>query len=387
MNKKQHLATRVIHAGQSPDPSTGAVMTPIYATSTYAQESPGRHKGYDYARSINPTRSAYERCVADLESGTRGWAFASGLAAMSTALETIDSGSHVVVSDDLYGGTYRLFEKVRRRSANLDFTFIDMSDMGRIEAAFKPNTRMVWIETPSNPLLKLIDLAAVAQLARNHGAISVSDNTFATPWIQRPIELGFDMVIHSATKYLNGHSDMVGGVAVVGDNTALGDQMQFLQNSVGAIAGPFDSFLALRGLKTLALRMERHCENALELARWLEKEPKVREVKYPGLTSHPQHDLAKRQMGDRFGGMVTLILDTDLAGTRRFLENTHLFSLAESLGGVESLVNYPPIMTHGAIPEEQRIALGITESLVRLSVGVEDVEDLREDLKTALAAI
>jgi cystathionine gamma-lyase len=387
MNKKQHLATRVIHAGQSPDPSTGAVMTPIYATSTYAQESPGRHKGYDYARSINPTRSAYERCVADLESGTRGWAFASGLAAMSTALETIDSGSHVVVSDDLYGGTYRLFEKVRRRSANLDFTFIDMSDMGRIEAAFKPNTRMVWIETPSNPLLKLIDLAAVAQLARKHGAISVSDNTFATPWIQRPIELGFDMVIHSATKYLNGHSDMVGGVAVVGDNTALGDQMQFLQNSVGAIAGPFDSFLALRGLKTLALRMERHCENALELARWLEKEPKVREVKYPGLTSHPQHDLAKRQMGDRFGGMVTLILDTDLAGTRRFLENTHLFSLAESLGGVESLVNYPPIMTHGAIPEEQRIALGITESLVRLSVGVEDVEDLREDLKTALAAI
>ena len=387
MNKKQHLATRVIHAGQSPDPSTGAVMTPIYATSTYAQESPGRHKGYDYARSINPTRSAYERCVADLESGTRGWAFASGLAAMSTALETIDSGSHVVVSDDLYGGTYRLFEKVRRRSANLDFTFIDMSDVARVEAAFKPNTRMVWIETPSNPLLKLIDLAAVAQLGRKHGAISVSDNTFATPWIQRPIELGFDMVIHSATKYLNGHSDMVGGVAVVGDNTALGDQMQFLQNSVGAIAGPFDSFLALRGLKTLALRMERHCENALELARWLEKEPKVREVKYPGLTSHPQHDLAKRQMGNRFGGMVTLILDTDLAGTRRFLENTHLFSLAESLGGVESLVNYPPIMTHGAIPEEQRIALGITESLVRLSVGVEDVEDLREDLKTALAAI
>ena len=387
MKKKHHLATRVIHAGQSPDPSTGAVMTPIYATSTYAQESPGRHKGYDYARSINPTRSAYERCVADLESGTRGWAFASGLAAMSTALETIDSGSHVVVSDDLYGGTYRLFEKVRRRSANLDFTFIDMSDMGRVEAAFKPNTRMVWIETPSNPLLKLIDLAAVAQLARKHGAVSVSDNTFATPWIQRPIELGFDMVIHSATKYLNGHSDMVGGVAVVGDNTTLGDQMQFLQNSVGAIAGPFDSFLALRGLKTLALRMERHCENALELARWLEKEPKVREVKYPGLPKHPQHDLAKRQMGDRFGGMVTLILDTDLAGTRRFLENTHLFSLAESLGGVESLVNYPPIMTHGAIPEDQRIALGITESLVRLSVGVEDVEDLRDDLKTALAAI
>ncbi len=297
MKKKHALATRVIHAGQSPDPSTGAVMTPIYATSTYVQESPGRHKGYDYARSINPTRSAYERCVADLESGTRGWAFASGLAAMSTALETIDSGSHVLVSDDLYGGTYRLFEKVRRRSANLDFTFIDMTDAAKIESAFKPNTRMVWVETPSNPLLKLIDLEAVAKIARKHNAISVSDNTFASPWIQRPIELGFDMVIHSATKYLNGHSDMVGGVAVVGENKELGDQMQFLQNSVGAIAGPFDSFLAMRGLKTLALRMERHCENALELARWLEKEPKVRKVNYPGLTSHPQHDLAQAPDG------------------------------------------------------------------------------------------
>ncbi|HEY2713689.1 MAG TPA: PLP-dependent aspartate aminotransferase family protein [Chthoniobacterales bacterium] len=385
--KKHHLATRVIHAGQSPDPTTGAVMTPIYATSTYQQESPGRHKGYDYARSINPTRSAYERCVADLESGTRGWAFASGLAAMSTALETIDSGAHVLSSDDLYGGTYRLFEKVRRRSANLDFTFIDMSNVGEIENAFKPNTRMVWVETPSNPLLKLIDLEAVAQLARKHNAISVSDNTFASPWIQRPIELGFDMVIHSATKYLNGHSDMVGGVAVVGENKALGDQMQFLQNSVGAIAGPFDSFLAMRGLKTLALRMERHCQNALELAQWLEKQPKVRKVHYPGLTSHPQHELAQRQMQGRFGGMITVILETDLAGTRRFLENTHLFALAESLGGVESLVNYPPIMTHGAIPEETRIALGITESLVRLSVGVEDVEDLRDDLRRALEAI
>jgi cystathionine beta-lyase/cystathionine gamma-synthase len=262
-----------------------------------------------------------------------------------------------------------------------------MSDVSRIEASFKPNTRMVWIETPSNPLLKLIDLEAVAAIARRHNAISVADNTFATPWIQRPIELGFDLVIHSATKYLNGHSDIVGGVAIAGENKALADQMQFLQNSVGAVAGPFDSFLAMRGLKTLALRMERHCQNALELARWLEKEPKAREVKYPGLTNHRQHDLARRQMGERFGGMVTLILDTDLAGTRRFLENTHLFSLAESLGGVESLVNYPPIMTHGAIPEEQRIALGITESLVRLSVGVEDVEDLRDDLRHALAAV
>ncbi len=385
--KKHHLATRVIHAGQSPDPTTGAVMMPIYQNSTYAQESPGRHKGYDYARSINPTRSAYERCIADLESGTRGWAFASGLAAMSTALETIDSGSHVIVSDDLYGGTYRLFEKVRRRSANLDFTFLDLSDASALESALKPNTRMVWVETPSNPLLKLIDLAAVAQLARQHNLISVCDNTFASPWLQRPLEFGFDLVIHSATKYLNGHSDVVGGVAVVGENTALGDQMQFLQNSVGAIAGPFDSFLALRGLKTLALRMERHCENALTLAGWLAEKSQVRRVSYPGLTSHPQHELARRQMGGNYGGMITLILETDLAGTRRFLENTHLFTLAESLGGVESLVNYPPLMTHGAIPEAQRLALGIGESLVRLSVGVEDVEDLRDDLRTALAAI
>jgi cystathionine beta-lyase/cystathionine gamma-synthase len=387
MKKKQSFATRVIHAGQSPDPSTGAIMMPIYATSTYVQESPGRHKGYDYARSINPTRSACERCVADLESGARGWAFASGLAAMSTALETIDSGSHVVVSDDLYGGTFRLFERVRRRSANLDFTFLDLTDATKLESAMRPNTRMVWVETPSNPLLKLIDLEAIAKIARAHNAISVSDNTFASPWIQRPIEFGFDMVIHSATKYLNGHSDVVGGIAVVGENVALAESMQFLQNSVGAIAGPFDSFLILRGLKTLALRMERHCENALELAGWLEREPKVRKVSYPGLTSHPQHALARRQMAGRFGGMVTIILDTDLAGTRRFLENTHLFSLAESLGGVESLVNYPPIMTHGAIPEAQRIALGITESLVRLSVGVEDVADLRDDLRNALAAI
>src|SRR4051812_27830951 len=342
--KKQHdIATRVIHAGQSPDPTTGAIMMPIYQTSTYVQESPGKHKGYDYSRSINPTRSAYERCVANLEGGTRGWAFASGLAAMATALDALASGSHIVVSDDLYGGTFRLFERVRRRSANLDFTFIDMTDPESVERAMRSNTRMVWIETPSNPLLKIIDVAAVAKIARKHNAISISDNTFASPWIQRPIELGFDMVIHSATKYLNGHSDMVGGVAVVGENKELGDQMQFLQNSVGAIAGPFDSFLAMRGLKTLALRMERHCENAAELAAWLEKEPKAREVKYPGLTSHPQHELARRQMGDRFGGMVTVILDTDLAGTRRFLENTHLFSLAESLGGVESLVNYPPI--------------------------------------------
>jgi cystathionine gamma-lyase len=301
---------------------------------------------------------------------------------MSTALETIDSGSHVVVSDDLYGGTFRLFERVRRRSANLDFTFIDLTNASGLEAAMKPNTRMVWVETPSNPLLKLIDLEAVAKIARAHNAISVSDNTFASPWIQRPLELGFDMVIHSATKYLNGHSDMVGGVAVVGENKSLGEQMQFLQNSVGAIAGPFDSFLAMRGLKTLALRMERHCENAIELARWLEQEPKVRRVSYPGLTSHPQHDLAKQQMGERFGGMVTVILETDLAGTRRFLENTHLFSLAESLGGVESLIEHPGAMTHASLAGS---GFEVPDDLIRLSVGIEHVDDLLHDLVTMLA--
>ena len=387
MNDKQHdFATRVIHAGQSPDPSTGAIMTPIYQTSTYVQESPARHKGYDYARSINPTRSAYERCVADLESGTRAWAFASGLAAMATALDTLDSGSHVLVSDDLYGGTYRLFEKVRRRSANLDFSFVDMSDPATLEQHFKPNTRMVWVETPSNPLLKLIDLDAVAKIAQAHNAISVSDNTFASPWAQRPIEFGFDMVIHSATKYLNGHSDMVGGVAIVGENKELADQMQFLQNAVGAIAGPFDSFLALRGLKTLALRMERHSQNAFEIAQWIAHEKGIAKIFYPGLEQHPQHELAKRQMRG-FGGMVTLLLDTDLGGTRRFMEATHLFSLAESLGGVESLINHPSLMTHGSIPVETRNSLGITDSLVRLSVGVEDVEDLKDDLRDALAAL
>ncbi len=386
MTKKHDFATRVIHAGQSPDPSTGAIMTPIYQTSTYVQESPAKHKGYDYARSINPTRSAYERCIADLESGTRGWAFASGLAAMATALDALDSGSHVVVSDDLYGGTFRLFEKVRRRSANLDFTFIDLTDASNFEKSIKPNTRMVWVETPSNPLLKVIDLQAIAKIARAHNVITVSDNTFASPWIQRPIEMGCDMVIHSATKYLNGHSDMVGGVIVVGENKELGDQIAFLQNAVGAIAGPFDSFLALRGLKTLALRMERHCTNALEIARWLDEQPKIASVSYPGLKSHAQHDLARQQMR-AFGGMITIVLKTDLPGTRRFLEKTHLFSLAESLGGVESLINHPALMTHGSVPPEQRAALGITDSLVRLSVGVEDVRDLIDDLRTALAVI
>jgi cystathionine beta-lyase/cystathionine gamma-synthase len=385
--KKQHeFATRAIHAGQEPDPSTGAVMTPIYATSTYVQESPGKHKGYDYARSINPTRLAYEKCIADLESGTRGFAFASGLAAMATVLELLESGSNIVASDDLYGGTFRLFDRVRSRSANLDFTYIDLTDAKDLERAIKSNTRMVWIETPSNPLLKLIDLEAIGKIARERKVISVCDNTFATPWIQRPIEAGFDIVVHSATKYLNGHSDLVGGAAIVGDNKEHADQIAFLQNSVGAIAGAFDSFLVLRSLKTLALRVERHCSNALEIARWLEEQPGVKSVRYPGLKSHPQHDLARQQMRG-FGGIVTILLKTDLAGTKRFLENTHLFALAESLGGVESLINHPALMTHASVPKEQRKKLGITDSLVRLSVGVEDVRDLIDDLKTALEAI
>jgi cystathionine gamma-lyase len=386
MKKQQGFATRAIHAGQEPDPSTGAIMTPIYATSTYVQESPGKHKGYDYARSINPTRLAYEKCIADLESGTRGFAFASGLAAMATALELIDSGSHIIASDDLYGGTFRLFDKVRRRSANLDFTFVDLTDARDFEDEIKSNTRMVWIETPSNPLLKLIDLEAIAKTARERNVISVCDNTFASPWIQRPLELGFDVVIHSATKYLNGHSDLVGGVMVVGENKELGDQIAFLQNSIGAIAGAFDSFLVMRSLKTLALRMERHCVNALEIARWLEEQPQVKLVSYPGLKSHPQHDLARQQMRG-FGGMVTITLKTDLEGTKRFLENTELFALAESLGGVESLINHPALMTHASVPKEQRDALGVTDSLVRLSVGIEDVRDLIDDLKNAFEAI
>jgi cystathionine gamma-lyase len=386
MKKQKEFATRAIHAGQQPDPTTGAIMTPIYASSTYVQESPGKHKGYDYSRSINPTRLAYEKCIADLESGTRGFAFASGLAAMSTALDLLESGSHIVVSDDLYGGTFRLFDKVRKQSAGLEFTYVDLTDASRFEKAIKKNTRMVWIETPSNPLLKIIDLEAIAKVAREHKILSVSDNTFATPWIQRPIEFGFDLVVHSATKYLNGHSDLIGGVAVVGDNKELGDRMWFLQNSVGAIQGAFDSFLVLRSLKTLALRMERHCANALELARWLEEQPQVEKVMYPGLKSHPQHDLARTQMRG-FGGMVSIVLKADLEGTKRFLENTSLFSLAESLGGVESLINHPALMTHASVPKEKRDELGVGDSLVRISVGVEDLRDLIDDLQFAFEAI
>jgi len=377
------IATRAIHAGQSPDPSTGAIMPPIYQTSTYVQESPGVHKGYEYSRSQNPTRMAYERCIADLESGTQGYAFASGLAGIATILDLFDSGAHIIASDDLYGGSYRLFKRVRERSAGLKFSFVDMSDPARIEAAIRPETKLIWIETPSNPMLKLIDLDAVARIARQHGVLAAADNTFATPVVQRPIEHGFHMVMHSATKYLNGHSDMVGGVVVVGDHPELAEQLAFLHNAVGAIQGPFDSFLALRGLKTLPLRLKQHCSSALAVARWLEQHPKIERVYYPGLASHPQHDLARRQM-EGFGGMVTMVLKGGLEEARRFLERCHFFALAESLGGVESLIEHPAIMTHASIPAEQRAALGISDSLCRLSVGIEDVDDLIADLAAAL---
>ena len=378
------FSTRTIHGGQSHDPTTGAVMVPIYATSTYAQESPGVHKGYDYARSENPTRAAFERCIADLESGSAGFAFASGLAAIATVTELLDTGAHVVASDDLYGGTFRLFESVKRRSAGLSFSFVDMSDIAAIESALEKNTRMIWVETPTNPLLRLADIESIARLSRRKGVLSVADNTFASPYVQRPLELGFDIVVHSTTKYLNGHSDMVGGIAVVGENRALAERLKFLQNSIGAIQGPFDSFLALRGVKTLALRMERHCANALRIARWLEQHADVERVVYPGLESHSQHALAERQM-HAFGGIVTMILKRDLAGTKNFLERCRLFTLAESLGGVESLIEHPAIMTHASLPVELRAKSGISDSLVRLSCGVEDAGDLIGDLENALA--
>ena len=378
------LGTRAIHAGQHPDPSTGAIMTPIYATSTYVQSSPGVHKGYEYSRTQNPTRMAYERCVADLEGGTRGYAFASGLAAASTVLDLLDSGSHVIAMNDLYGGSYRLFERVRRRSAGLDFTFIDLNDQAALKAALKPNTRMIWAETPTNPMLTLVDLAKVGTFARKHGLIFVVDNTFCSPMLQRPLEYGAHLVLHSATKYLNGHSDMVGGIVVAGDNEELAEQMAFLHNSVGAIAGPFDAFLAMRGLKTLHLRMRAHCANAQELAGWLERHPAIERVIYPGLISHPQHALAKKQM-DGFGGIISIEVKGGLRKARKVLERCHLFALAESLGGVESLIEHPAIMTHASIPPANRKKLGISDGLIRLSVGVEDVRDLRDELAAALA--
>lgn len=379
------FSTRTIHGGQSHDPLTGAVMVPIYATSTYGQESPGVHKGFEYARSQNPTRFAFERAIADLESGTAAFAFASGLAAISTVLELLDAGAHIVATDDIYGGTFRLLERVRKRTANLQVSFVDFTDLAAVEAAIRQETKMLWVETPTNPLLRVLDLQGVAALARRRGLISVADNTFCSPAIQRPLEHGIDITVHSTTKYINGHSDMVGGVAVVGENPDLSAQLRFLQNALGAISGPFDSFLALRGVKTLALRMERHSANGLKIAEWLERRADVRRVIYPGLASHAQHEVARRQM-DAFGGMISVELDRDLSGTKRFLERTQLFTLAESLGGVESLIEHPALMTHGSIPVEQRTALGISDSLVRLSCGIEDGDDLIGDLDRALTA-
>jgi len=386
IKNRRGFTTRTIHAGQSPDPSTGAIMPPIYATSTYVQSSPGVHQGYEYSRSQNPTRMAYERCIADLESGNRGFAFASGMAALATLLDHFEPGDHIIAMDDLYGGSYRLFENVRRRSQGLSFSLVDLSDISKLEEAITPKTRLIWVETPTNPLLKLSDLEQIAAIGRAKGILCACDNTFASPWVQRPIEQGFDLVMHSATKYLNGHSDMVGGVLVVGDNSELEESLAFLQNSVGGVQGPFDSFLALRGLKTLALRMQRHCESANEIAAMLEAHSAVEKVYYPGLKSHPQHDLANKQM-DGPGGMVTMVLKGGLSAATTFLENVEIFSLAESLGGVESLIEHPAIMTHASIPAEKRAALGIDDGLVRLSVGIEDMEDLQSDLNQALSKI
>jgi cystathionine gamma-lyase len=379
--------TKVIHAGQAPDPRTGAVMTPIYATSTYAQSSPGEHRGYDYARTRNPTRDALEACIAELEGGRHGFAFASGMAAIGTVLELLDSGAHVVAMDDLYGGSHRILERVRKRSAGLQASFVDLSRTENLEKAIQANTRMVWVESPTNPLLKLVDLEAVAAIARKRKLVSVCDNTFASPWVQRPLEHGFDIVVHSTTKYLNGHSDVIGGAAVTNDES-LKEKLSFLQNAVGAVPSPFDAFLTLRGIKTLALRMERHCGNAMHIAAFLEKHPKIERVIYPGLASHPQHLLAARQMNARYGGMVTAVLkggkEGAMSASRRFLERCQLFTLAESLGGVESLIEHPAIMTHASLPEDVRANLGIDAGLVRLSVGIEALDDLLAELKHAL---
>ncbi len=375
------LQTKAIHAGQFADPTTGAVMPPIYTTSTYVQKSPGDHQGFEYSRSHNPTRYAYERAVAAMENGTHGFAFASGMAATATIIELLDSGDHVIAMDDLYGGTNRLFRLVRKRSANLDFDYVDMVTAS-LEDHLKANTKMVWIETPSNPTLKIVDIQATADFCQRHGLLLVVDNTFASPYLQNPLDLGADIVMHSATKFINGHSDMVGGMVVAKD-PELCEQLGFLQNAAGGVAGPFDAYQALRGFKTLPLRMEKHCQNAQSIAEWLENDPRVERVLYPGLPSHPQHELAKKQMRG-FGGIISLYVKGGLAETAAFMERCHLFALAESLGGIESLVNHPAIMTHASVPAEWRAQIGITDNLVRLSVGIEDVEDLLTELDQAL---
>jgi cystathionine gamma-lyase len=384
-NSKHAFATRVIHGGQRPDPLTGAVMPPIYATSTYVQSSPGVHKGYEYSRTANPTRDALQAAMANLESGHAGFAFASGMAATATVLELLDAGSHIIAMHDLYGGSYRILENVRKRSAGHEITFADLTDAATLERAIRPTTRMLWVETPTNPLLKIVDLGAVAKIAKRQGILSVCDNTFATPFIQRPLEHGFDIVVHSTTKYLNGHSDAVGGAVIVRHDAQLKERLAYLQNALGGISSPFDSFLTLRGIKTLELRMQRHCASGLAVARFLESHAQVERVHYPGLQSHPQHALAKEQMRGLYGGIVTAVLRGDIDYTRKVLERCELFALAESLGGVESLIEQPALMTHASLPAPMRASLGISDSLVRLSVGIEDPGDLIAELGRVLA--
>jgi len=383
----QGFATKAIHSGQEPDPSTGAIIGPIYTSSTYVQESPGEHKGYDYSRTSNPTRKALEICMTDLEEGGQGFAFSSGMAATATVLELLDTGDHIISMDDLYGGTYRLFENVRKRSSGLEFSYSNLSSLDGLESLLKPNSRMIWVESPSNPLLKIVDLEKVSAFAKKHNLISVCDNTFCSSYVQKPLNLGFDVVLHSATKYLNGHSDVIGGLVVSSqEREDLAEQLAFLSNSIGSIMSPFDSFLVLRSLKTLAIRMEKHCENAFEIASFLEEHEAIEKIYYPGLPNHPNHEIAKKQMNG-FGGMITVVLKGGLKTATTFLERTKIFALAESLGGVESLIEHPAIMTHASVPAEVRKELGIEDGLVRLSVGIESVEDLLEDLNQALSGV
>ena len=383
----QGFATKAIHSGQEPDPSTGAIIGPIYTSSTYVQESPGEHKGFDYSRTSNPTRKALEVCMADLEEGGQGFAFSSGMAATATVLELLDTGDHIISMDDLYGGTYRLFENVRKRSSGLEFSYSNLSSLDDLETLLKPNSRMIWVESPSNPLLKIVDLEKVSEFAKKHNLISVCDNTFCSSYVQKPLNLGFDVVLHSATKYLNGHSDVIGGLVVSSqEREDLAEQLAFLSNSIGSIMSPFDSFLVLRSLKTLAVRMEKHCENAFEIAGFLEEHEAIEKIYYPGLSNHPNHEIAKKQMNG-FGGMITVVLKGGLKTATTFLERTKIFALAESLGGVESLIEHPAIMTHASVPAEVRKDLGIEDGLVRLSVGIESIEDLMEDLNQALSSV
>jgi len=382
--KEFGFSTRAIHAGQKPDPTTGAIMTPLYLSSTFVQASPGVHKDYEYSRTSNPTRRAYEDCLASLEEGVRGFAFASGCAAMTTTMQMLSSGDHVVAGDDLYGGTFRLFDKVIRKNG-VEFSFVDFTALSNLENAVTDRTKMIWIETPTNPTLKVADIKAICTFARTRGIKVVVDNTFMSPYFQKPLTLGADVVLHSTTKFVGGHSDLIGGAVVV-KSEELADRYQFLTNSMGGIASPFDSFLALRSLKTLALRMEAHQRNALSIVDFLDSHPKVDGVIYPGLSSHPQHEIAKQQMTG-FGSMITFYLHGGLTEAKKFLEALKVFSLAESLGGVESLIEHPAIMTHASIPADKRKELGISDSLIRLSVGVEDLDDLKTDLSKAFSKI